>query len=168
MFHVVVAFLSVLACLKWGDWRNWRLYYPTILYFFFVELAYNVLTNEKPLWLYNSSALNHTLTELLTSLVIFPCTILIYLPLVSRKFISQLLYTLLGIFIYSVVEYLSYLMGYFSYLNGWNIFFSILFNCVMFPILCIHHKKPLIGVLTTAAGAALMIWYFKIPVMQLR
>jgi hypothetical protein len=168
MFHVIVAVLSILACIKWGDWKNWRLYYPTILFFFFVELLYNILTYNKPLWFYNSSGLNHTLTELLTSLVIFPCTVLIYLPLVSQKLSRQIFFTLLGIFIYCATEYLSYLLGYFSYLNGWNMFFSIAFNCIMFPILWIHHKRPLIGLSLTAAAAALVIWYFKIPITQLR
>lgn len=28
----LLACLFILVCYKWGDWRNWKTYYPTILF----------------------------------------------------------------------------------------------------------------------------------------
>lgn len=169
MFHIILVVIGILACLKWGDWRNWRLYYPTIIFCLFGDLLYNLLTYNNPLWIYNSSRLNHTLTDILTSLVFFPCILLVYLRNVAHNtLLNQILHTLLGILIFSVAEYISLKLGAFSYANGWNLFYSIVFNCIMFPILNIHHKKPLIGITLSAIIVFLIIWNFKLPIMQLR
>lgn len=43
IFRPVKAILYILVCLKWGDWRNWRKYYPTILYVIIWDLIFNLL-----------------------------------------------------------------------------------------------------------------------------
>ena len=32
-FQIVVTLIIVVIARKWGDWRNWKQYYPTILFF---------------------------------------------------------------------------------------------------------------------------------------
>lgn len=33
----------ILACAKWGDWKNWRLYYPTIVFLMFGAIMFDFL-----------------------------------------------------------------------------------------------------------------------------
>jgi len=36
--NFVYGFLYLFAAWKWGDWKNWREYYPTILFFIIGDL----------------------------------------------------------------------------------------------------------------------------------
>lgn len=52
MYRIIIISLFLLACWKWGNWRNWKEYYPTILYFIIGDLSYKVLFYNKTLWEY--------------------------------------------------------------------------------------------------------------------
>jgi len=55
MLIFVLLLFSILIAWKWGDWQNWTLYYPTILYMILGDLAYIILSRDKLLWEYKSS-----------------------------------------------------------------------------------------------------------------
>lgn len=42
----------LLAGIKWGNWRRWRDYYPTILFFIIGDLLYSCLLYNHQLWAY--------------------------------------------------------------------------------------------------------------------
>ena len=78
--YIVINILYIIAGFKWGDWRNWKLYYPTILYFFIGDLLYNFLLYKQSLWLFHDLILpNHTTITIMTMAISYPATILIYL-----------------------------------------------------------------------------------------
>lgn len=158
----------VLAAWKWGDWRNWQKYYPTILFFALGDLIYSLLTYNFPLWEYKSPLMKTTLIDLVISLIYFPATILLFLPHFPKGFLKQAAYTLLWIIIYIATEAISQKLGFFSHQNGWNIWWSLLFNFLMFPLLYLHHKKPQWAwVVAIAMGTAIII-YFKVPFASMK
>ena len=83
-FHIILTLLTILIAWKWGDWRNWKLYYPTILYFIIGDLTYIILSSHKHLWEYESRILSGDFVEFLIAFVVFPCSCLIFFELYSK------------------------------------------------------------------------------------
>lgn len=167
-FHIALSCISILLAWKWGDWRNWKLYYPTILYMIVGDLSYIILTSTKPLWEFESSIISGDFAELLIAVVCFPCTCLIFFALYSKvcksKRIEYLLFLFLfGASLYTSIEYLSYRFGFISYHNGWNLYWSSLFNLIMFPLLLLHHKKQLWVWPISMTLAVIVIYLFDLP-----
>ena len=157
----LLLFLSILIAWKWGDWRNWNLYYPTILYMILGNLVYIILSSDKPLWRYQSPIYSSYFVEALISFVVFPCTCLVFLPLYSKvSKMKGIVYILFWALLYTSVEWLSVSLGYFSYHYGWNLYWSFGFNCTMFPLIILHYKKPLWVWPASIISAFLMIYLF--------
>jgi len=161
--------LSIFIAWKWGDWRNWKLYYPTILYMILGDLSYIILSDFKLLWQYESPIFSTHFVEALIAFVVFPCTALVFLPLFSKVSKSKwILYIIFWAFVYTSVEWTSLSLGYFSHHNGWNLYWSFGFNCLMFPMLILHYKKPLWVWPPSIAFAFLMIYLFDLPFTLLK
>ena len=170
-FHLLLSFFAIFLAWKWGDWRNWKSYYPTILFLIIGDLSYISLTSDKTLWQYESSIFTGDFVELLIAIIIFPCTCLIYFALYFKLRKSNLignnrhliLFFLFGASIYTIFEWLSFKLGFFSYHNGWNIYWSFAFNCIMFPLILLHYKKPLWAWPLSVVFAFLIIHIFDLP-----
>lgn len=142
--------LYIGAAWKWGDWKHWRRHYPTILFFIAGDLLYHYLLYDfHPVWKFEPlpSDANHGITGTHISLMImavkYPCTVLIYLGnFPATQKLHQLLYIVLWTAIYGLNELLSLSFGGVEHYNGWNWYWSLLFNFVMFSILRIHHGSP--------------------------
>jgi hypothetical protein len=106
-FHIIVMVLSVLVCYKLGDWRNWKKYYSTILFFIIGDYIYNILFHNKMLWMYVAPTLNHTIVDMLIGVFVFPSTVMVFIPYYPKGILKQAAYILLWVFIYAVVEYIA-------------------------------------------------------------
>lgn len=167
-FHIQLSLLSVLIAWKWGDWRNWKQYYPTILYMIIGDLSYIILSSQKSLWEYQSKIISGDFVEFLIAFAVFPCTCFIYFKLYSKVIKTQRRiyippFFLFCALIYTATEWLSFRLGFFTYHNGWNIYWSFGFNCLMFPLLLLHYKNALLAWPVSIALAFLMIGYFHLP-----
>jgi hypothetical protein len=80
MFHIGVALLAILCALIWGDLKNWRLYYPTILFCVLGDAIHLLITYNFTLWKYESRLFPSILTNLLVTMTVFPSFCLIFLP----------------------------------------------------------------------------------------
>ena len=167
-YHIIIGLITVIAAWKWGDWRNWKLYYPTMLFIALGNLTYCLLTCNFPLWQYESPLLQTTTINLLTSLIGFPLTILIYLTYFPKILAKQIMYIVAWIAYFTLAEWLSYKLEFFSYHNGWNIWWSLLFNCIMFPTLWLHHKRPLWALSFSLVVAVFVLIYFKVPFSSMK
>lgn len=167
-YQIIVSIIISLAAWKLGDWRNWKKYYPTIQFFMIGEFLYDLLCYNYPLWSFESPLLKVTFSEILIAFVFYPSTILIYIPHMPTGRLKTILYVLLWVALYTITEELSYLLGFFSYHNGWNLGLSVLFNIVMFPLLWLHYRKPLWAwaLLVIAAAAGLMMFHVPISSMK--
>jgi hypothetical protein len=142
---ILIILITILLAWKYGDWRNWQKYQSTMLLFSIGNFLYNFVYHDHFLWKFNPDSLNHHIMEIIYSFSVFPLTALIFLSNYPVRFIKQPLYIGKYILIYLGVELILYKMGMMEYDFGWNIWWSLAWNCVMFPILIIHYKKPLLG-----------------------
>jgi hypothetical protein len=170
-FHIILSILSILIAWKWGDWRNWKLYYPTMLYYIVGDLSYIILSNDRPLWKYESPIFSSDFIECLIAFIIFPCSVLVFFQIFSkvdkvkgkRIGIAYALSFLIGTSIYTFAEWLSFNLGFISYHNGWNLYWSFGFNYITNALLLLHYKKPLWVWIPSIIFASLMIYLFHFP-----
>lgn len=158
----------ILAAYMWSDWRNWKNYYPTILFFILGDIIYNFVAYNYPLWEQKSS-LGVTFTVLLVAATIWPSSVLLYLsnfPIFGK--LKKVLYILLWVTIFTLIEIGCFYFGNFKYSNGWNIWWSILFDFVLFLLLKIHHEKPLIALILASLLGTIIIYCFKIPFSSMK
>ncbi|PLS02438.1 CBO0543 family protein [Neobacillus cucumis] len=149
--HLLQAGLFLLATIRWGDWKNWRRYYPTILFFIGGDLLKNTLFHDHRMWEYQETVLGekilfgHLVINFLVMFVIYPSTILIYLGKFPMEKGKQILWILFWVLIYLTMEYINLHYKGIKHYYGWNMWWSMIFDLVMFVILWIHHTKPLLA-----------------------
>ena len=163
IFRAVLLLGFLFAAWYWGDWRNWRNYYPTMLFTMLVNITASYLAYHHLLWVFAPDRLitTHTVLNIVNTFTILPLTTLLFLshlPKASRR--KQCYYIILWILLYGIIETLDHQQGGITYLNGWSLGWSVLLNCTMFPILAIHRNHPLIAWLITFLVAWLVIINF--------
>ncbi len=148
---------------KWGDWKHWKQYYPTILFWALGNFIYLYLTFDKPLWKF-TTIIPQPLADILMSLLIFPCVCLIFFPYFPNKsIIKKLLYISLWVFMFSSIEWWALKIHHFAYFNGWEFSYSVIFNLGMFTLLRIHYKEPRWAWIISFVTCVAIMIVFKIP-----
>lgn len=148
LFRVALLSTFLLVGWKWGDWKHWRKYYPTLLFVMTVNLTASFLAYHHSLWIYQPDLLvkSSTIVELLNSYVMLPISTLLFLSnYPSAGAWRQCCYVLLWIGIYAILEWIDSALGGITYAHGWSLTHSHLFDCIMFPIWRFHHLRPLWG-----------------------
>lgn len=168
--NIIAPLPFLAAAWRWGDWRHWRKYYPTILFFLVVYFAYGYITYNQPLWQLESPLLKSTLSDVYVALVGQSAAVLLFLSRYPRTLYRQVLYIAMWVALYSAIELAAFQINYISYHNGWNLWYSVLFNCFMFPILRLHHTNILRAWLLTfaIAIAIAMIMFFDISLSKMK
>jgi hypothetical protein len=167
--YAYYAIISAFVCWKWGNWKAWKEYYPTILYMVTGNLVYMCLTQSKPLWQEGGFLKDYPFLNITSMVLLYSSTIILYLtfyPRITSK-PKRAAYVLLWVAIYSAMEYISHITGHFDYDNGWSFFYSVIFSAVMFPLLLLHYKKPLWAWLISIILAYGMMFLFNIPFTKL-
>ncbi|MBS5784411.1 MAG: hypothetical protein KID04_16235 [Clostridium sp.] len=166
MTLVVLGIVSIVACYKFGDLKNWEKYYSTILFYNIGALTENIITRNKPLWLFYGTHLTDTIADYVFGFLIFPCIIIVYLSNYPKAKIKQVLYTFAFISFMSLVELILYGINDLQYYNGWNVSWSILLYVGVFPLLQLHLKKPLLALLVLFILTIGGLIYFKVPIIN--
>ncbi|RSK25742.1 hypothetical protein EJF36_01855 [Bacillus sp. HMF5848] len=169
---ILLVILFVTVAWRWGDWKNWKLYYPSILFFILGDLLYHYLLFDFfPMWRYNpfgldeSLGLTHTFIAFLIMFFIYPASILLYLghfPTGSgpmRKFA----YYIVWIGITVLIEYIIVQFNGIQYYNGWSLTWSALFVIVMLFTLRIHHIYPLAAWVLSLLFITFLLIKFQVP-----
>ncbi|WP_058309049.1 CBO0543 family protein [Gracilibacillus massiliensis] len=144
--YILINFLYIIAGYLWGDWKNWKKYYPTILFFIIGDFLYNFILYNDSMWVFHDAILpNHTFITILSMFVSYSATVLIYLGRFPQGWKKRFLWFLLWSGIYIIIEFINNILGFITYHNGWNFVWSCLFTGVIFVILPIHHKRPLLA-----------------------
>lgn len=169
--NALYALVWLFALWKWGDWRNWEKYYPTILYFFLGDLLYQYfLADLHPMWRYNPQGidenigLTHTHVFLSVMVIKYPATILIYLskfPEGNR--LKQIGWFMLWMIIYTLNELGDRSLHLLTYHNGWAFYWSVLFNIVMFSLLKLHFHRPILTWFVSIFIIVLLWIIFDVP-----
>jgi len=140
---LLLACLFLLVCYIWGDWKNWKAYYPTILFLIAGDFIYYYVAGAKLLWQYTDQLFPGTIATLIIALIIYPCTVLIFIPLYPKSgVIKKVCNITVWVCLYAFLEHLALKYNYMQHFNDWNFTYSVLFDCALFPLLLIHQKKP--------------------------
>lgn len=122
------------------------------------------------MWKYNPQGVDENigLTNSHVSLSVmaikYPATVLVYLSNYPEKGkIKQILYIGFWVLIYGVNELIDISANLFKYFNGWNFWWSLLFDVVAFVILRIHFNKPLLAWLLSFAFMLFLWNIFNVP-----
>lgn len=140
--NILIAFWTVFAAWRWADWKNWRTYYPTMLFIIVGESVYLFLFGKDRLWDLTNTILKDKQTELMYLFIILPGSTFIYLSNIPETIKRQIIHMLKWIVIFSGVEYIGFLLHKITYNHGWNWGWSVVFDCIMFSMLRLHHTKP--------------------------
>ncbi|MGC5327370.1 CBO0543 family protein [Brevibacillus sp. SYSU BS000544] len=161
--------LAIFSTWKWGNWRNWQEYYPTILFYITINLLHLVLTYDHPQWVFHDYFVpNGTIKTLIMIFTQYPCfTILFCTYLPSNKPLLPL-YFVLWTCLFGILEFISILAGVISYKNGWHFGWSILLNLCTFSILYLHYKRPLWGWVLSFILTSIFLIIFQVPITKLK
>jgi hypothetical protein len=179
MLHTIISYLRLVSPFilmigvwRFGDWKNWQKYYPTILFMISVDFFISILMYEYPLWTFHGSLFipNNTITDFFITFTFFSQVVLIYLSRYPYKseWYRQLVYVALWVIFFSLYELIFKFAKLISYNHGWNFRWSILVWLFMFIGLRLHHTNPLWAWLFCFSGTAFLIIYFHIPITKLR
>jgi hypothetical protein len=139
----------VVAAWKWGKWNNLQQYLSTIYFMIMGNLLYSYLTGMHMLWSFESPNwhINNSFFELILIFLVYPCVVILFLSHYPIGWMKQVLYNLLYIFVFISNEWIAYKLGVFSYHDGWNIWWSLLVDSLIFPMLRLNQVKPVIAYL---------------------
>ncbi|TYR75348.1 hypothetical protein FZC79_11340 [Rossellomorea vietnamensis] len=145
--HTLLFFSFLLAVIKWGDWKNWRDYYPTFLFFLVGDLLYQYLLYNKSMWLFQPSfdrsyLPNHTVISLIKMIIRYWATTLIFLGRLPQNKSKRIFWIGLWVLIYFGIEVIAFEAGMITHHNGWNLLWSFYLDIVIFVVLSIHYKNP--------------------------
>lgn len=143
LFIFILIWLVVLF--KYGDWKNWKRYYPTILFFYCGNLIAFSVFHSNLLWELKSNILTHSLTDLIQMVFVFTPTAIMFLQYFPKNIKGQEIYIILWVFIYSTIEFIFHKLGSIEYNRGWTIWWSASHNLYQFILLRIYFNNPLLA-----------------------
>ncbi len=171
MVNAIYAIFWLLILVKWGDWRNWKVYYPTFLFLIIGDFIYlYLLSDHYPMWRYipppgdREMGITNIHVSFSIMAIKYPATCLAYLSnFPERGLMMKIGYYLAWVVIYFVNELVDLHFHLIKYYNGWNIWWSVLFNAVMFFILKVHFHRPSIAWVFSALFILFLWNHFDVP-----
>lgn len=134
-----------------------------MIYIAMGSLLYSFLYYDHWLWQYKPGFLvTPFIADMLTTFIILPLTGLLFLTNYPDSVKGQLFKITKFITIYMFFELVYYILGLFAYNYGWNIWWSLAWNCMMFPMFALHHKKPLIAYGASTIVVIIMLILFPV------
>jgi xanthine/uracil permease len=165
LLRVVLCLTLVFFCWKFGDLKNWRIFYPTILYLVVNNLLYIFFVKEKySLWkLQPDFLLNHTFSVLIQTFIILPCIVILFLSHLPKNRKNQIIHLIISAAILVGIETIMFFAGKITYHNGWNYWWSVAFNFLWVIMLRFHYFNPIPAWVVSFLITAFFIIYFQIP-----
>ncbi|MEW9051409.1 MAG: CBO0543 family protein [Neobacillus sp.] len=163
MYLLLVVIVYIIFAKIFVDWKKLKEYYPTIQFFIIGNLLYNFLFYNHTLWAYKAVTvpwLNHTLIDITFSFFILPVVIMIYLQYFPKTTKKKIMYVSVWIAYFSFLEYIFFKRGLFIYENNWGIIMSMVFNTIMFVILRLHHRKPMLALAVSLPIIIILLYFY--------
>ncbi|MFD0698229.1 CBO0543 family protein [Paenibacillus sp. GCM10027628] len=167
---VLYSILWILAAFKLAD-RNWKPYYPTILFASLSNLLYELICYNYQLWQMEPNGVKYAMIPiLLLCLIGMPLSTWVYLSHypADRSLLQRFKYILLFTALFVVLEYISVKLGAITYHNRWNLLWSTLFDIIMFIMLRVHFRNPLIGIACSVVYTGLLIVLFNVTLEKMK
>lgn len=161
---LLLMFSGVLfICLKFSAWKDWKKYYATIQYAVLWSFIYSLVYYRKPLWIF-TKLISPVINDLIYTLILAPFTLMLFLTYLPPKYFKQIKYIVIWAVLYTIAEWILLYHGYVRYDESWNILLSFAFNIMLFSLVTMHFKKPL---LTWAITIILALGFMKLFPVQL-
>lgn len=171
MYLIFVVCVWIIFGIIFVDWKSWKEYYPTILYYCVLNILYDFLYYNHSLWEFRAITtdyLNHTIISLVFYFIVIPISIFIFLQRFPKKPLNKVIYILVWAVFYWVIEFFYMSKGMFIYYNGWSIWHSLWFDVLMFFMMRLHFKKTLLTLILTLFTVIIFIVLFPIPFSSLK
>lgn len=165
--HLLLAVIVGIAVFFKADWRNWRVFHPTLFYISYCNLLYDIICKKHYLWKYHPDfLLNHIITDIVYSIWILPCTVLLYISNYPNQesFKKKLIYILKWIILSLAVELVFLKMGRLLLLNGYKFWMEPFFYFLMYTMVRLHHSRPIMTYGFSAIIIMFFIWVFHVPI----
>jgi hypothetical protein len=162
MFVIALTVAYAAACWKWGAWRRWREFYPSILYMVVANLTYAFVFYEYRLWIF-SSFMGDTITCLVIKDLAYPSAVILFLTHYPEGAIKQLLYILGWAVVNTGLEYVALILGGIYYEHGWTLLWSFVLIVIAFALVRLHQKKPLLVWIPSIVCGAAFALIFGLP-----
>jgi hypothetical protein len=163
VYLLLVVIVYIIFAKIFVDWKRFKEFYPTIQFFIIGNLLYNFLFYNHTLWSYKAVTvnwLNHTLIDITFSFIILPVVIMIYLQYFPKTPKKKIAYLAVWIAYFSFLEYIFYKRGLFIYENDWGLGMSVVFNTIMFVLLRMHSRKPVLSLAVSLPIIIILLFFF--------
>ncbi|MEH7106999.1 CBO0543 family protein [Bacillus sp. JJ1764] len=170
MVAIILSISWIIIALKYGD-RDWRKYYPSMLFAALGNALYEVLCFKYQLWKMEPNGLAYSMIPMLL-------LILIGMPLSTWVFLSRYpyeqsifkkgIYVSFFIFLFIILEFVSIKLGAITYHHGWNLGWSFLFVIVMFLIIRLHFTRPITAIICSIPFALLLCIIFDVTLNKMK
>ncbi|APH06849.1 CBO0543 family protein [Bacillus weihaiensis] len=171
MYLLLVIIVWILFAYKFVDWSQVSKQYPTILFFIAINFAYNYFYYNHTLWAFRGITaewLNHSIINTAFTFFICPIGLIIYLQRFPTQRKNQLIYISVWVAFYTIIEALFAHKEMYVYGHGWNSWFNIILNTILFTILYVHYRKPLIAIIAAVPIAIIFYLFFPFPLDSLK
>ena len=163
--HVAITILTIIASFKWGNWKNWRDYHASMFFIATGGLLYEYIVKERSMWKFHPDFLfGHEMTVIVYALITMPVSILLFFSHFPERLFHRLIYILVWSGMYISVEWILHVFGRISYQNGWQFWYSFLFDLVMFSVIALHQYHPFRAYILSIIIIIFLISYFQIPI----
>ncbi|WP_052404854.1 CBO0543 family protein [Bacillus rubiinfantis] len=163
IYQIAIATWSLIVSFWKGDWKNLAQYYPTLQYFVIGNLTYEYVAHFNfHLWKMDGKGLfPEIIADFILLFLIAVPAIFVYLSNYPNERRKKLQHILKWVLIFTAIEWISgKYFGIIKYEHGWSIWWSFLFNMIMFPMLRLHfisYKKAL--VLSIPCTLFYLLWF---------
>ncbi|MFL6559462.1 MAG: CBO0543 family protein [Bacillus sp. (in: firmicutes)] len=170
MIAIIYSVIWIIASFKFAD-RNWKLYYPTMLFASLGNVLYELVCYKYQLWQMEPNGLSFAMIPMLLLILIgMPISTWIFLSKYpfGKRIISQVLYISFFVALFIILEYFSVKGGSITYHHNWNLLWSTIFVVVMFIIIRIHFHRPLIALILSGIFTLFLCLIFNVTLEKMK
>ncbi|WP_246943000.1 CBO0543 family protein [Bacillus pinisoli] len=166
--HLLLTIVMISIAIKYGDRKNLRNYGFTVYYVIICNLLYNILCKDHLLWSYKPDVFLQTRmnVELLYTFVILPGITFVFLsnfPFSTGK-VKPILYIIKWVVVSLIIEYVYIKTDRLLLQNGYKYWMEFFFYPVMYGMIYLHHRRPLLSYIFSICIISFLLWYFNISI----
>ncbi|WP_426452042.1 CBO0543 family protein [Paenibacillus sp. S-38] len=161
--------LVTLVCFLWAKgWKAAPRFHSTVLYMISANVLYFVFTTNYLLWAFVPDVpLYPIFNELLYTLIVFPCSVVLFLKGCPEEKGLPVWHYLKWVAFFAVPEALYAYTGHIAYGHGWSWGWSAAFDLMMFPMLWLHSRRPVLAYILSVGITTLLLYLFRVPLAGL-
>ncbi|GHI01458.1 CBO0543 family protein [Neobacillus kokaensis] len=170
MIAIVLSIVWIIAAIKYGD-REWRKYYPSMLFAALGNALYEILCYKYQMWQMEPNGLGYAIIPMLLLILVgMPLSTWVFLSKYpfNKSFYHKVIYLFIFIVLFIVLEFLSVKMGAITYHHGWHLGWSFLFVIVMFLVIRLHYTKPLLALIISLPFTIILCTIFEVTLDKMK